>query len=147
MSTQSWSVVLRDLLARGLHGVQYVVSDEHVGLRAALAAELLTELLTGLRNVWAAPTLAEARRRLRITNALEREHEEIRRRTRVIRIFPNAPTFCDSSPPSPPTGMTRGASGASSFPRPATSSTPRQRPPRAHAPPVRSSHAPRQRSR
>jgi len=35
----------------------------------------------------------EARRRLRTTNALEREHEETRRRTRVIRIFPTAPSF------------------------------------------------------
>ena len=35
----------------------------------------------------------EERRRLRTSNALEREHEEIRRRTRVIRIFPNAPSF------------------------------------------------------
>ena len=32
---------------------------------------------------------AEARRRLRTTSALEREHEGIRRRTRVIRIFPS----------------------------------------------------------
>ena len=157
-STLSWSAVFRDLQARGLHGVQYVVSDEHAGLRAALQrhcpdavhqrcqvhylrnafAKVSTprwqqELLTGLRNVWAAPTLVEARtrgtqlaaalrtavpevsawldatleetlgvyalaepearRRLRTTNALEREHEEIRRRTRVIRIFPNAPSF------------------------------------------------------
>lgn len=38
-------------------------------------------------------TEAEARRRLRTTNALEREHEEIRRRTRVIRIFPNEASF------------------------------------------------------
>lgn len=36
---------------------------------------------------------AEARRRLRTTNALERAHEEIRRRTRVIRIFPNEASF------------------------------------------------------
>ena len=36
---------------------------------------------------------AEARRRLRTTNALEREHEEVRRRTRVIRIFPNEASF------------------------------------------------------
>jgi len=36
---------------------------------------------------------AEARRRLRTTNALEREHEEIRRRTRVIRVFPNEASF------------------------------------------------------
>jgi hypothetical protein len=36
---------------------------------------------------------SEARRRLRTTNALEREHEEIRRRTRVIRIFPNEASY------------------------------------------------------
>ncbi len=46
---------------------------------------------------------AEARRRLRTTNALERartrsnalerEHEEIRRRTNVIRIFPNEASY------------------------------------------------------
>ncbi len=36
---------------------------------------------------------AEARRRLRTTNALEREHEEVRRRTRVIRIFPSEASF------------------------------------------------------
>ena len=35
----------------------------------------------------------EARRRLRTTNALEREHEEVRRRTRVIRIFPSEPSY------------------------------------------------------
>lgn len=157
-SAHSWSAVLRDLVARGLHGVQYIVSDEHAGLRAALQryfpdavhqrcqvhylrnalAKVATprwqqELVTGLRNVWSAPTLAdartrsgqladalravlpavsawlettleetlgvyvlaepEARRRLRTTNALEREHEEIRRRTRVVRVFPNAPSF------------------------------------------------------
>ena len=36
---------------------------------------------------------AEARRRPRTTNALEREHEEIRRRTNVIRIFPNEASY------------------------------------------------------
>lgn len=91
------------------------------------------QLLAGLRDVWAAPTRAEAerrgtalaamlrptlpavatwlddtlgetlgfyvlpepeaRRRLRTTNALEREHEEVRRRTRVIRIFPNEASY------------------------------------------------------
>ncbi len=165
--TLSWSAVFRDLQARGLHGVQYVVSDEHAGRRAARQrhspdavhqrcqvhflrnafATVSTprwqqELLTGLRNVWAAPTLGaartrathtrhaarrtqlaaalrtalpeisawfdatleetlgvyalaepEARRRLRTSNALEREHDESRRRTRVIRIFPTVPSF------------------------------------------------------
>lgn len=160
-STESWSAVFRDLGQRGLHGVKYVVSDEHRGLRAALQrhcpdavhqrcqvhylrnalAKISTptrqqELVTELQNVWAAPTRAEAegrgatlvatlrhgpkalpavadwldetlhetlgfyqlpeaeaRRRLRTTNALEREHEEIRRRTRVIRIFPNEASY------------------------------------------------------
>jgi transposase-like protein len=36
---------------------------------------------------------AEARRRLRTTNALEREHEEVRRRTCVIRIFPSEASY------------------------------------------------------
>jgi transposase-like protein len=153
-----WSAVFRDLHRRGLHGVQYVVSDEHAGLKTAVQRyfpEAVHQrcqvhylrnalgkastparqetLLAGLRDVWAAPTRAtaeqrgatliqtlrrplpavaewleetlgdtlsfyvlteaEARRRLRTTNALEREHEEIRRRTRVIRIFPNEASY------------------------------------------------------
>jgi len=157
-SSPSWGAVWRDLAARGLRGVRYVVSDEHQGLTAALQrfwpeavhqrcqvhyvrnalAKVTTParqqaVVAGLRDVWAAPTRAEAerrgaaliatlrptlpevsawlartladtlgfyslpeaeaRRRLRTTNALEREHEEIRRRTRVIRIFPNAASF------------------------------------------------------
>jgi len=157
-SAASWSAVCRDLVARGLHGVRYVVSDEHSGLTTAIRRHwpdaahqrcqvhylrnALTkvstparqqQLVAGLRDVWAAPTYAEAsargerlaqtvrasvptlaawltttlddtlrfyqlpepeaRRRLRTTNALEREHEEIRRRTRVIRIFPNEASY------------------------------------------------------
>ena len=157
-SAASWGAVCRQLTARGLRGVRYIVSDEHQGLTAALrrywpeavhqrchvhylrnALTKVTtparqqELLAGLRDVWAAPTQtaaaargaalvahlrptlplvadwleqtlpetlgfyalpeAEARRRLRTTNALEREHEEIRRRTRVIRIFPNEASY------------------------------------------------------
>jgi putative transposase len=157
-STVTWGAVFRDLAKRGLHGVRYIVRDEHQGLKAALErhcpeavhqrcqvhylrnalAKVTTptrqqELLAGLRDVWAAPTRAaaetrgaqlvahlrptlrpladwlettlpetlgyyalpeaEARRRLRTTNALEREHEEIRRRTRVIRIFPNEASY------------------------------------------------------
>jgi putative transposase len=157
-SAATWGRVFRDLAARGLHGVRYVVSDEHAGLRAALQRycpdavpqrcqvhylrNALTKvsqptrqaaLLAGLRDVWAAPTRTdaerrgialaatlrptlpavadwleatlgetlgfyvlpepEARRRLRTTNALEREHEEVRRRTRVIRIFPNEASY------------------------------------------------------
>lgn len=157
-STATWSAVFRDLAQRGLTGVRYVVSDEHQGLKAALqrycpdavqqrcqvhylrnAFAKITqptrqqELLAGLRDVWTAPTRAEAerrggvlanalrpalpaiaewldttlhetlgfyalpeaeaRRRLRTTNALEREHEEVRRRTTVIRIFPNESSY------------------------------------------------------
>ncbi|MGH7721046.1 MAG: IS256 family transposase [Gemmatimonadaceae bacterium] len=153
-SAASWGAVFRDLAQRGLSGVTYAVSDEHEGLvrelrryfpdaahqryqvhylRNALAKvttpALEQQLLTGLRNVWAAPTRAEAdaradalvkalrasapkvaawlettvaetltchvlpepeaRRRLRTTNAIEHDHAEVRRRTRVIRIFPN----------------------------------------------------------
>jgi hypothetical protein len=141
-SGPTWSRVFRELHERGLHGVQYVVSDEHAGLKAAVQRyfpeavhqrcqvhylrNALTKvstparqatLLASLRDVWAAPTRpeaaargqqlvaslrpvlpavaewveetlgdtlgfyvlteAEARRRLRTTNALEREHEEI----------------------------------------------------------------------
>lgn len=157
-STATWSRVFRDLTARGLAGVRYVVSDEHLGLRAALQRYCpdavqqrcqvhylrnafakvshparQQQLLAGLRDVWAAPARAEAerrgtaladalrptlpavaewldttlsetlgfymlpepeaRRRLRTTNALEREHEEVRRRTRVIRIFPSEASY------------------------------------------------------
>lgn len=69
-------------------------------------AELAAQLRPTLRAVgdWLEATLAEtlgfyalpeaeARRRLRTTNALEREHEEVRRRTRAIRIFPNEASY------------------------------------------------------
>jgi putative transposase len=157
-STATWSRVFRELTTRGLTGVRYVVSDEHLGLRAALQRYCpdavhqrcqvhylrnaftkvshparQQQLLADLRDVWAAPTReeaehrgaalatrmrptlpavadwleetlaetlgfyvlpeAEARRRLRTTNALEREHEEVRRRTRVIRIFPSEASY------------------------------------------------------
>jgi transposase-like protein len=35
----------------------------------------------------------ETRRRLRTTSALEREHEEIRHSTQVVRVFPNDASF------------------------------------------------------
>ncbi|MBA4158384.1 MAG: transposase [Gemmatimonadetes bacterium] len=146
--------VFRDLVQRGLEGVEYAVSDEHAGLVQALGLyfpeaahqryqvhylrnalsyvstdALSGEVLTGLRDVWAAPEREEAesrvaklidalrgktpklaermeesvqetlscfilpagthRTRLRSTNSIEHDHAEIRRRTRVVRIFPN----------------------------------------------------------
>lgn len=157
-SAASWGAVFRDLVQRGLTGVRYAVSDEHEGLvqslrryfpdaahqrcqvhylRNALAKvtspALEHELLTGLQDVWAAPSRpeaeararglitalhptvpkvadwleatvgetlafyvlpeAEARRRLRTTNAVEHDHAEVRRRTTVIRIFPNEDSY------------------------------------------------------
>jgi transposase-like protein len=154
-SRESWVRVFRDLVQRGLEGVEYVVSDEHAGLVQALGLyfpeaahqrcqvhymrnalsyvstdTVRTELITGLRDAWAAPTREEARARiarltdkmrerkvpaladwleetaertlacyelpagvhrlrLRSTNSVEHDHADIRRRTRVVRIFPN----------------------------------------------------------
>jgi putative transposase len=153
-SAQTWGDVFADLLERGLRGVRYVVSDEHRGLREALARYLpgaahqrcqvhyLRNVMThapsperfheakdGLKEAWDAATRAVAderitrlvaqleqssprlarfveesveetlaffelatpveRIRLRTTNAVEHDHAEMRRRTRVVRIFPN----------------------------------------------------------
>jgi putative transposase len=138
--------------ARGLEGVELVVSDDHEGLKAAIARHFQgaswqrcqvhyarnllgmvghdrrKELSEGLRGVFAAPRREVAlrlaseladrwrgshprvaehveehveeclsclafpeshRRRIRTTNGLERLNQEIKRRTRVVRIFPN----------------------------------------------------------
>lgn len=153
-SLDSWIAVFEDLVARGLQGVTYAVSDEHAGLVAALrrffpdathqrcqvhymrnALSRLSslgqqrQLLPALHDVWAAPTRAIAdaraarlvaqvrakapalaawledtieatlacyvlpdprtRTKLRSTNSIELDHAAVRRRTRVIRIFPN----------------------------------------------------------
>ncbi|HET7586190.1 MAG TPA: IS256 family transposase [Gemmatimonadaceae bacterium] len=97
-SAASWAAVFRDLVQRGLTGVTYAVSDEHEGLVAALAprAPKAAEWLeTTLGETLAVYVLSEpeARRRLRTTNAVEHDHAEVRRRTRVIRIFPNEDSF------------------------------------------------------
>ena len=147
-----WGSLFSHLTARGLRGVQLVVSDNHKGLRKAIdrhfqgsswqrcQVHFMRNLLTRLRKrdrVWVMSALkdvfnapdrdqawfrlryladqlrddypdlsdwleedgqdvlavfdfpADHRRRLRTTNSVERLNEEIRRRTRVIRIFPN----------------------------------------------------------
>jgi putative transposase len=152
-SRSSWSDFLRGLKARGLNGVELVVSDDHAGLKAAIR-EILPEAawqrcyvhflrnaldyvprkvdddcLQELRWLYARRDLAEARndltawlarwagkyprltawveenleetlsfyrfprqhhKHLKSTNMLERLNEEIKRRTQVVRIFPNA---------------------------------------------------------
>jgi putative transposase len=151
-SEATYQDLFRSLKARGLRGVELVVSDDHGGLKAAIARHFQgasyqrcqvhytrnllgmvgharrKELSEGLRGVFAAPSrqvalrltseLAERwrqshpriaehleehieecltclafpeihRRRIRTTNGLERLNQEIKRRTRVVRIFPN----------------------------------------------------------
>ena len=60
------------------------------GLRKALpsVAEWLEASAAATLSVFELPT-AELRRRLRSTNSIEHDHADVRRRTRVIRIFPN----------------------------------------------------------
>lgn len=151
-SEATWSGVFRELKERGLAGVNYVVSDDHKGLKNAIARHfqgviwqrcqvhfirnvlgmaskadrgrilaLLKEItgaqtMESARNrlgeavdalsathpkiadhldtygeemlaVYALP--ADHRKRMRTTNMLERFNEEIKRRSRVVRIFPN----------------------------------------------------------
>ena len=152
-SRSSWGDFLLALKARGLHGVEFVVSDDHPGLKKAIQ-EILPEAawqrcyvhflrnaldyvppkvdddcLQELRWIYDRRELAEARRDLaqwlakwqgkypklcnwvennieetltyyrlplahhkhmKSTNMLERLNQEIKRRTLVVRIFPNA---------------------------------------------------------
>jgi putative transposase len=152
-SRSSWKDFLEALKARGLHGVEFVVSDDHSGLKKAIAEVLSAafwqrcyvhflrnaldyvprkvddDCLLELRWMYDRRDLAEVRRDLaawlakwsgkypkltgwveenieetltyfrlppahrkhmKSTNMLERLNEEIRRRTYVVRIFPNA---------------------------------------------------------
>ena len=151
-SQSSWREFLRQLQARGLHGVRFIVSDDHPGLKAAIrevlpgvwwqrcyvhflrnAVDYLPrraddDCLQELRWMYERRNLEEARRDLRqwlekwgakypklcawaeanieetwtfyrlpvahhkhlkSTNLLERFNQEIKRRTLVVRIFPD----------------------------------------------------------
>lgn len=152
-SQSSWKEFLTGLKERGLSGVEFVVSDDHAGLKRAIR-EVLTEApwqrcyVHFLRNAldylprkadddclqelrwlydrrdigeanrdlaawvvkwqgkyaklvdWVESNIAETltfyrlprahHKHLKSTNVLERLNEEIKRRTRVVRIFPNA---------------------------------------------------------
>lgn len=155
-SRSSWKDFLEGLRARGLHGVEYVVSDDHAGLKAAIR-EVLPEAawqrcyvhflrnaldyvprkvdddcLMELRWFYDRRDITEVRRdiaqwvtkwqvkypklvswveenveetltfyrlplahhkHLKSTNMLERLNQELKRRTLVVRIFPN-PASC-----------------------------------------------------
>jgi putative transposase len=89
---------LRSQMASGLRRI--FEAADHAGARAAFTtlatelgakAERAVELLEdGLEDALSVLVLPEKyRRRLRTTNMMERLNEEIRRRERVIRIFPN----------------------------------------------------------
>jgi len=148
-----WRDFIKSLQKRGLHGVKYVVSDAHDGLKAALNScmtgalwhrcqchlhrnavryvpkvSMRSQVAEDLRDIFNAKDLSSAegrlrkcvekysksapelsewmeanipdglnvfalpsrhRKRMRTTNMLERLHEEIKRRTRVARLFPN----------------------------------------------------------
>jgi transposase-like protein len=148
-----WRTFLKDLVARGMQGVQLVISDDHAGLQNARQAVLggipwqrcqfhlqqnagqyvprksmRKEVAEDIRTIFNAPDRVTAEaylaravakyartasklsgwmeenlpegltvfsfpkehwRRLRTTNGLERASQEIKRRTRVVRIFPN----------------------------------------------------------
>jgi putative transposase len=152
-SRTSWREFLSSLVKRGLHGVEFVVSDDHEGLKQAVTQVLPSvvwqrcyvhflrnaldhlprkhddDCITELRWIYDRRKLVEARsdlaawlkrwqskypklcdwveesieetftvyrlpvghhKHLRSTNLLERFNEEIRRRTYVVRVFPNA---------------------------------------------------------
>lgn len=151
-SGPSWTAFLKGLKERGLHGVEYVVSDDHEGLKKAIRETLTgvnwqrcyvhflrnaldhlprkgdAECPQELRWMYDRRSLKEARldmaawikkwggrysklvdwvesdieetftyfmlpamhhKHMKSTNMLERLNEEIKRRTRVVRIFPN----------------------------------------------------------
>lgn len=150
---EHWRTFLESLIARGLSGVQLIVSDDHAGLKAARKA-LLTgipwqrclfhlqqnaqsyvprksmqkQVAEDIRMIYNAPTREKAEvylaetvqkyakiaprladwmevnlqegfsffafpiahwKRIRTSNCLERVSQEIKRRTRVARVFPN----------------------------------------------------------
>lgn len=150
---EHWRVFLESLVARGLHGVVLITSDDHVGLKAARKTvfsgvpwqrcqfhlqqnaqayiprvSMRREVAEDIRSIFNAPDREAAQtyldkavdkysvsapkladwmevnipegftvfafprahqRRLRTSNYLERLSQEIKRRTRVVRVFPN----------------------------------------------------------
>jgi len=148
-----WRTFLESLQERGLHGVRFIASDDHPGLRSAIKARfgsvthqrcqfhliknamdhvpkiaMRAQVVEELRAIFAAKNRQDAelllrqmvesyaksapslatwletnipeglncfelpkahQKRLRTTNMVERVNQELKRRTRLIRIFPN----------------------------------------------------------
>ena len=148
-----WRTFFKSLVLRGLHGVEYIVSDDHLGLKSAIKAifpgvvwqrcqfhlsqnaanhvskkDNKKQVGFDIRNILQAPNLniakqlltifvekytktepaltawaeenipegfnvfylpEELRKKMRTSNMIERQNQEIKRRTRVVRIFPN----------------------------------------------------------
>ena len=114
-SESHWSEVFRNLKDRGLSGVKLVASDAHQGIRSALSrhfqgvcrqrcrAHFKREMgrkasckqMKGLMSdlaVLGVPT--HHRRKLASTNLLENMMKRLKKRTRVVGIFPNRAS-CD----------------------------------------------------
>jgi putative transposase len=129
-SRSSWRDFLSGLKARGLAGVEFVVSDNHEGLKAAIRevlpeaawqrcyvhfydrrdiAEVRRDIATWLAKWqakyprlcnWVEDNIEETltyyrlplphHKHMKSTNMLERLNQELKRRTHVVRIFPNA---------------------------------------------------------
>ena len=88
-----WTDFLRSLSARGLGVVKLVIADAHPGLKCAVAKVLGGTLqrckVHFLRNALAFMTFPKAHRtKIHSTNPLERLNAEIKRRTKVMGIFP-----------------------------------------------------------
>jgi transposase-like protein len=150
---EHWRTFLESLIARGLSGVQLIVSDDHAGLKAARKVfftgilwqrclfhlqqnaqsyvprkSMQKQVAEDIRMIFSAPSREKAEqylaetvekyaqiaprladwlevnlpegfsffafpaahwKRIRTSNSLERVSQEIKRRTRVVRVFPN----------------------------------------------------------
>ena len=97
-----WRDFLNGLVARGMRGVQYIVSDDHAGLGAAdlalksvvahfaeTAPKLTSWLETNVPDGLTVLKLPKSqRRRLRTSNGIKRPiQQELKRRTVKIRVF------------------------------------------------------------